>query len=336
MSYSIFMSEQKTSYQDLTPDVLLNAVDSVGFRCDGRLHALNSYENRVYQIGMEDGSQLVAKFYRPQRWTNEAILEEHAFTLELAEREIPVVAPLVNEAGQTLHEFEGYRFALYPRRPGRVPELDNPDTLEWMGRFIARIHAVGAIEPFVHRPVLNVASFGDEPFQFIMNGGFIPPDLELAYRTLVEDVLQRVRASFARVPRVANIRLHGDCHPGNVLWTDDGPHFVDFDDCRMGPAIQDLWMLLSGDRAEMSLQLRHIMDGYFEFHDFDIAELHLLEALRTLRMIHYSGWLALRWDDPAFKACFPWFNTQRYWEEQILGLREQAALLDEPPLQLGR
>ena len=330
------MSEQKTSYQDLTPDVLLNAVDSVGFRCDGRLHALNSYENRVYQIGMEDGSQLVAKFYRPQRWTNEAILEEHAFTLELAEREIPVVAPLVNEAGQTLHEFEGYRFALYPRRPGRVPELDNPDTLEWMGRFIARIHAVGAIEPFVHRPVLNVASFGDEPFQFIMNGGFIPPDLELAYRTLVEDVLQRVRASFARVPRVANIRLHGDCHPGNVLWTDDGPHFVDFDDCRMGPAIQDLWMLLSGDRAEMSLQLRHIMDGYFEFHDFDIAELHLLEALRTLRMIHYSGWLALRWDDPAFKACFPWFNTQRYWEEQILGLREQAALLDEPPLQLGR
>ena len=330
------MSDQKLSYQDLTPDVLLNAVDSVGFRCDGRLFALNSYENRVYQIGMEDGSQLVGKFYRPQRWTNEAILEEHAYTLELAEREIPVVAPLANAAGQTLHEYEGYRFALYPRRPGRVPELDNPDTLEWMGRFIARIHAVGAIEPFVHRPVLDVASFGDAPFQFIMSGGFIPPDLELAYRTLVEDVLQRVRACFARAPRVANIRLHGDCHPGNVLWTDDGPHFVDFDDCRMGPAIQDLWMLLSGDRAEMSLQLRHVMDGYFEFHDFDLAELHLLEALRTLRMIHYSGWLALRWDDPAFKACFPWFNSQRYWEEQILALREQAALLDEPPLMLGR
>ena len=330
------MSDQKLSYQDLTPDVLLNAVDSVGFRCDGRLFALNSYENRVYQIGMEDGSQLVAKFYRPQRWTNEAILEEHAFTLELAEREIPVVAPLVNASGQTLHEFEGYRFALYPRRPGRVPELDNPHTLEWMGRFIARIHAVGAIEPFVHRPVLDVESFGDAPFQFIMSGGFIPPDLELAYRSLVEDVLQRVRACYAHAPNVANIRLHGDCHPGNVLWTGDGPHFVDFDDCRMGPAIQDLWMLLSGDHDDMSLQLRHVMDGYFEFHDFDLAELHLLEALRTLRMIHYSGWLALRWDDPAFKACFPWFNTQRYWEEQILGLREQAALLDEPPLMLGR
>ena len=330
------MSDQKLSYQDLTPDVLLNAVDSVGFRCDGRLFALNSYENRVYQIGMEDGSQLVAKFYRPQRWSNAAILEEHAFSIELAEREIPVVAPLLNASGTTLHEFEGYRFALYPRRPGRMPELDSPDTLQWMGRFIARIHAVGAIEPFVHRPVLDVASFGDMPFQFIMNGGFIPPDLELAYRSLVEDVLQRVRACYARVPNVTNIRLHGDCHPGNVLWTGDGPHFVDFDDCRMGPAIQDLWMLLSGDRAEMSLQLRHVMDGYFEFHDFDLAELHLLEALRSLRMIHYSGWLALRWDDPAFKACFPWFNTQRYWEEQILGLREQAALLDEPPLMLGR
>jgi len=329
------MSDQKLPYQDLTPDTLLNAVESAGFRCDGRLLALNSYENRVYQIGIEESEPLVAKFYRPHRWSDEAILEEHAFTLELADREIPVVAPLVDASGRTLHEFEGFRFALYPKRPGRVPELDDPDTLEWMGRFIARIHAVGAIEPFVHRPVLDVTSFGDEPFQFIMAGGFIPQDLEVAYRSLVENVLQSVRACFARAPNVRNIRLHGDCHPGNVLWTDDGPHFVDFDDARMGPAIQDIWMLLSGERPEMTRQLGYVMDGYSEFHDFDPAELYLLEALRTLRMIHYSAWLARRWDDPAFKFSFPWFNSQRYWEEQILALREQAALLEEPPLFLG-
>lgn len=329
------MPDHKLPYQDLTPDTLLNAVESAGFRCDGRLLALNSYENRVYQVGIEENSPLIAKFYRPNRWSNEAILEEHAFTLELVDRELPVVAPLVDEAGRTLHEFEGFRFALYPRRPGRVPELDDPDTLEWMGRFIARIHAVGAIEPFKHRPALDVASFGDESFHTILSGGFVPQDLEVAYRSLVEDVLHRVRASFARVPKIRNIRLHGDCHPGNVLWTDDGPHFVDFDDCRMGPAIQDIWMLLSGDRVEMSTQLRHVMDGYLEFYDFDPAELHVLEALRTLRMIHYSAWLARRWNDPAFKSSFPWFNTQRYWQEQILALREQAALLDEPPLIMG-
>ncbi|MGE5027976.1 MAG: serine/threonine protein kinase [Betaproteobacteria bacterium] len=323
-----------TAYQDLTPDRLLNAVESIGFRCDGRLLALNSYENRVYQVGIEDGPPLVVKFYRPQRWSDEAILEEHAFTLELAEREIPVVAPLADSASRTLHEFEGFRFALYPRRPGRAPELDDPDTLAWMGRFIGRIHAVGSIRPFAHRPALTVESFGDESFHYLMEHGFIPPDLEATYRSVVEDVLGRVRASFARAGEVPMIRLHGDCHPGNVLWTDDGPHFVDFDDCRMGPAIQDLWMLLSGDRAAMNIQLLDVIEGYREFHDFHPRELHLVEALRTLRMIHYSAWLARRWDDPAFPASFPWFNTQRYWQDQILALREQAALLDEPPLTL--
>lgn len=322
------------TYQDLTPDRLLDAVESVGFRCDGRLLALNSFENRVYQIGIEESEQVVAKFYRAGRWTDEAILEDHAFTIELAEREIPVVAPLADAHGSTLHHFEGFRFALYPRRPGRAPELDHPDTLKWMGRFIARIHAVGAITPFVHRPVLDIESFGVEPSQFLLANQFIPPDLEPAYRSIVEDVLQRVRAAFARAGNIENIRLHCDCHPGNILWTESGPHFVDFDDCRMGPALQDIWMLLSGDRISQNAQLLHVMEGYKEFCDFNPAELHVLEALRTLRMIHYSGWLARRWEDPAFPVAFPWFNTQHYWQDQILGLREQAALLDEPPLVL--
>jgi Ser/Thr protein kinase RdoA (MazF antagonist) len=322
-------------YQDLTPDRILNAVESLGLRCDGRLLALNSYENRVYQVGIEESAPVIAKFYRPLRWTDEAILEEHRFTLELAEREIPVVAPLVDETGRTLHEFEGFRFTISPRQPGRAPELDDPDTLKWMGRFIGRIHAVGAIEPFAHRPTITIETFGVEPYRYIIANGFIPPDLEAAYISTVEDALQRVRAAFARAEPVALIRLHGDCHPGNVLWSDAGPHFVDFDDCRMGPAVQDIWMLLSGDRAAMTRQLSDFMEGYKEFHDFNPRELLLMEALRTLRLIHYAGWLAQRWSDPAFPASFPWFNTQRYWQDQILALREQAALMDEPPLVLG-
>ncbi len=322
------------SYQGLTPDVVLDAVESAGHRCDGRLLALNSYENRVYQVGREEGPPLVAKFYRPGRWSDEAILEEHAFTLELAEREIPVVPPLRDAAGRTLHHFQGFRFALAPRCPGRAPELDDPDTLRWMGRFIGRIHAVGALGPFAHRPALTVASYGDESLAFLLENSFIPPDLEPAYRSVAEDVLARVRAAYARAGQVALIRLHGDCHPGNVLWSESGPHFVDFDDCRMGPAIQDMWMLLSGDRGAMTGQLLDFLEGYEEFHDFDPAELHLLEALRTLRLLHYSAWLARRWADPAFPASFPWFNTQRYWQDQVLALREQAALLDEAPLRV--
>jgi len=322
-------------YQDLTPDRILNAVESLGLRCDGRLLALNSYENRVYQVGIEESAPVIAKFYRPLRWTDEAILEEHRFTLELAEREIPVVAPLVDDTGRTLHEFEGFRFTISPRQPGRAPELDDPDTLEWMGRFIGRIHAVGAIEPFVYRPALSIENFGVAPFRYLVSHGFIPPDLEAAYRSVAEDALHRVREAYARAGTVPQIRLHGDCHPGNVLWSDAGPHFVDFDDCRMGPAVQDIWMLLSGDRAAMNLQLSCFMDGYLEFYDFNPRELQLVEALRTLRLIHYSGWLAQRWTDPAFPASFPWFNTQRYWQDQILALREQAALMDEPALTMG-
>ncbi len=321
-------------YSDLTPDRVLNAVESTGLPCDGRLIALNSYENRVYQAGIAEREPVVAKFYRPGRWSDEAILEEHAFTAELAERDIPAVAPLAAH-GRTLQRFEGFRFAVYPRRPGRAPELEDPAVLEWMGRFLGRIHAVGAVRPFLWRGALTVESLGDEPLAFLLEGGFLPPDLELPFRTIAQQVLRLVRAGFAAAGEMRAIRLHGDCHPGNVLWTEQGPHFVDFDDCRMGPAVQDLWMLLSGERDTMGRQLAHIMKGYRRFHDFDPRELRVLEALRALRMIHYAGWLAKRWDDPAFPANFPWFNTQRYWQDQILALREQAAALEEPPLVLA-
>jgi len=324
--------EHTPPYQGLDPDCILNAIDSAGYASNGSLLGLNSYENRVYQIGIEDAPPLVAKFYRPERWSDEAILEEHAFTLELAEREIPVIAPLRDANGNTLHEYAGFRFALFPRRGGRAPELDNPDNLLWLGRFMGRLHAVGAIQPFQHRPTLSVELFGDASYQYILEQGILPRELEVPYRSLVEDVLKQVRNCYDRAGDVQYIRLHGDCHPGNILWTDAGPHFVDLDDCQMGPAVQDLWMLLSGERHEQTLQLGDVLEGYTEFHDFNPRELNLIEALRTLRMIHHSAWLARRWSDPAFPPNFPWFGGPRYWEEQILALREQAALLDEPPL----
>jgi Ser/Thr protein kinase RdoA (MazF antagonist) len=320
-------------YENLTPDCVLDAVESCGYRCDGRLLALNSFENRVYLVYLEEGAQLVAKFYRPARWSDAAILEEHEFALELVEREIPVVAPLASDT-RTLNEHAAYRFALYPRRPGRSPELENRDTLTWLGRFIGRIHAVGALKPFVHRPLLDIESFGHEPSRFLLDNDFVPPDLRATYRSVVDDVLERVARCYERAGRVKTIRLHGDCHAGNILWTEEGPHFVDLDDARTGPAVQDLWMCLSGERSAMAQQLAALMTGYREFCDFDAAELVLVEALRTLRMVHYAGWLARRWSDPAFPANFPFFNTQRYWQDQILSLREQAALLEEPPLEL--
>ena len=320
-----------TPYATLTPDAVLNAVDSIGLHSDGRLLALNSYENRVYQIGIDNSTPVVAKFYRPARWPDAAILEEHTFTQELAEREIPVVAPLVVD-GRTLHTYADFRFTVYPRRGGRAPELDDPNTLEWMGRFIGRIQAVGAFTNFEHRPTLDIASFGIAPREFLLTNNWIPPDLDAAYRSVIDQALESVRHCYARAGTVAHIRLHGDCHAGNVLWTDDGPHFVDFDDSRMGPAVQDLWMMLSGERADRARQLADILAGYEDFYEFDPRELHLIEALRTLRLIHYSAWLAMRWEDPAFPIAFPWFNTQIYWQDRILELREQIALMDEPPL----
>ncbi len=318
-------------YSGLTPDVLLDAVDACGFQTDGRFLALNSYENRVYQVGIEDAVPLIAKFYRPSRWSNHAILEEHRFSLELAGEEIPVVAPLIVNQ-DTLHTSHGYRFALYPRQGGHWPELNTREESEWMGRFIARIHAVGATREFLHRPVLDIESFGIQPSRYLLENGFIPSHIETAYETLTSDLLDQVIGIFSGAGNIRHIRLHGDCHPGNILWTDNGPHFVDLDDCRTGPAIQDIWMLLSGDRNEMQSKLIDIMEGYSQFNEFDHRELLLIEPLRTLRMIHYAAWLARRWQDPAFPAAFPWFNTDRYWEDHVLALREQAGILNEPAL----
>ncbi|AIV76923.1 phosphotransferase enzyme family protein [Burkholderia pseudomallei] len=322
-------------FAGLTPERVLGALDSVlipaGSRTDGRLLALNSYENRVYQAGIEDGAPIVAKFYRPQRWSNDAILEEHTFVAELAAREIPAVPPLAFD-GRTLHEFDGFRFAIFERRGGRAPELDRRDTLEWLGRFIGRIHAVGATKPYAARPTLDLRTFGYEPRDFLMSHDFVPDDVRPAYEAAVALALEGVERAYERAGDVRMLRAHGDCHPSNVLWTDAGPHFVDFDDSRMAPAVQDLWLLLPGDRPGASRALTDLLAGYEDFCEFDPRELHLIEALRTLRLIHYAAWLARRWDDPAFPAAFPWFNTHRYWEARVLELREQIGAMQEGPL----
>lgn len=322
-------------YSRLTPDLALDALDGIGLHSDGRLLALNSFENRVFQFGIEDAAPVVAKFYRPERWSDAAILEEHAFAAELAAREIPAVPPL-RPNGATLHQHAGFRFAVFPRQGGRPPELDQPGVLEWLGRFLGRIHAVGGVAPFRHRPALDIASFGEEPRDWLLAHDFIPFELRDVWAGVVAQALDGIRRCFERAGTLRSIRLHGDCHMGNVLWTEGektrGPHFVDFDDARMGPAVQDLWMLLSGEREDRIRQLHAILAGYEDFAEFDPRELHLVEALRTLRLIHYSAWIARRWSDPAFPLAFPWFDTPRYWEERILELREQIAAMDEAPL----
>ncbi|MCC5857372.1 MAG: serine/threonine protein kinase [Ectothiorhodospiraceae bacterium] len=319
-----------TPYYALGPDAVLDALERLGFRCDGRLLALNSYENRVYQVGLEDAEPVVAKFYRPGRWTDAAILEEHEFALELTEHEIPLVPPLVID-GRSLHRDGAFRFAVYPRRGGRAPELDRREHRVWLGRFLGRLHAVGAVGEFRHRPRLDM-TLGREAVEEIRARNLVPAFLVESYLSTVETVFSRIQQAWNRGSGVPWIRLHGDCHPGNILWTDAGPHFVDLDDTLSGPPIQDLWMLLSGDRAEMTVQLVDILEGYEDFFEFDPVQLHLIEALRTLRIMHHAAWLARRWEDPAFPQAFPWFGEPRFWEEHVLSLREQAALLDEPPL----
>lgn len=328
------MNDNETPFHGLTPDRILDVVETFGVQGDGRILTLNSYENRVYQIGLVDSPPLIAKFYRPGRWSNEAILEEHRYVAELAEREIPVVPPLTID-GVTLLQAEGHRIALYARQPGRAPELLERNTLEWMGRFLGRIHAVGALESYRARPTLDIDTFGHEPRAYLLEGDFIPDELRRVWDGVSAQALEGVARCFEHAGKPRQLRLHGDCHVGNVLWADDGPHFVDFDDSRMGPAVQDLWMLISGEREEMESQLGWILGGYEDFHTFDRRELHLIEALRTLRLIHYSGWIARRWRDPAFPAAFPWFGTQRYWQDRILELREQIAAMDEAPLVPG-
>ena len=332
-------------YARLTPDHVLDALASVGLYGDGRLMALSSYENRVYQATLEDGERVVAKFYRPGRWSEAQILEEHAFAAELMAAEVPAVGPLVLH-GSTLHPHDGFAFSVSPWRGGRQPELDDFEVLEWVGRFLARIHTVGAARPFVQRPPLDLETFGTASRDWLLAHDIIPLDVRSAWQAQCEKALELIAASAYGTSAGAQfglkdatpIRLHGDCHPGNILWTPldewgrGGPHFVDLDDARMGPAVQDLWMLLSGDRRQRTHQLSALLDGYEQFRSFDRRELALIEPLRTLRLIHYSAWLARRFDDPIFPIHFPWFGTDAYWQEQTTMLQSQIEAMEEAPL----
>ena len=320
-------------FEALGPDLLIDAVESQGFLSDGRFLALNSYENRVYQIGIEDQAPMIAKFYRPERWTNEQIHEEHEYCFQLMEQELPVVCPWVNSRSDSLHNYGDFRFALYERKGGHAPELDNLDNLFILGRVLGRFHGIGAMQAFKHRPTLRVENFGWQSYHLISEQ-FMPKELLPAYDSLALDVLKKVDQLLEDYGPINNIRVHGDCHSGNILWRDDYPHFVDFDDARMAPAIQDLWMLLSGDRQEQTLQMAELIEGYNDFYDFDYRELRLIEVFRTLRIMHHSAWIARRWTDPAFPRAFTWFNSPRYWSDHILMLREQLAALNEPPLQV--
>ena len=357
------------AFETLTPDVVLDALASVGLYGDGRLTALSSYENRVYQVHLEHGlnrdtaapKSVVVKFYRPERWTEAQIREEHSFSFELMSAEIPVVGPLVLQGDhqpESLHHHAGFAFSVSPQRGGRPPELDDFEVLEWVGRFLARIHAVGAVKPFVHRPALDVQSFGYESMDWLLSHDMVPLDVQAAWQKTCKNAIDLIASQAYFTPangkselknadkndsngqngsNIATIRLHGDCHPGNILWTPTdaphgGPHFVDLDDARSGPAVQDLWMLLSGDRRQRTTQLSALIDGYEQFRPFDRRELALIEPLRTLRLIHYSAWLARRWQDPTFPINFPWFGTSDYWTSQVHMLEEQIEAMQEEPL----
>ena len=347
------------AFEALTPDVVMDALFSVGLYGDGRLLALSSYENRVYQLHLEDGRAVVAKFYRPERWSEAQILEEHAFSAELMEAEIPVIGPMVLQ-GTTLNHFGGFAFSVSPSRGGRPPELDNPEVLEWIGRFLARIHTVGAARPFVSRPALDLQSFGIDSRDWLLGHQQVPLDVQSAWEKMSQIAIDKI-ANYACLTRATGqndgknrqkdrlnsesdpiklLRLHGDCHPGNILWTPTdvpaargpGPHFVDLDDARTGPAVQDFWMLQSGDRQQRTRQLGALVDGYEQFREFDRRELALIEPLRTLRLIHYSAWLARRWADPTFPINFPWFGSSDYWKGQVQMLEEQMEAMEEEPL----
>ncbi len=322
-------------YQSLSPDTVIDAVESTGKHSDARILALNSYENRVYQVGVEEAEPVIVKFYRPERWTIDQIDEEHRFTQYLYDLEIPVVPPMIinpDSDTPTLAIQGDFLFALYPRQGGRAPELDNLEHLHQLGRFIGRMHAAGKTFPLTHRIKLDTSRFGSDCVDYLLAKGFIPPDLKDAYAAVTEQILDEIQANSPEAKQYNQITLHGDCHSGNVLWRDDRPHFVDFDDVLTGPAIQDLWMLLSGDLLNRQKQLMEIIEGYEMFMPFSLSELKLIEPLRAMRLLHYNAWLARRWHDPAFPLCFPWFNTPRYWSEHVLECKEMLSTLREPAL----
>ncbi|MEH0667676.1 serine/threonine protein kinase [Vibrio scophthalmi] len=318
------------NFDALTPDFMWYALESIGIRAESGFLPLNSYENRVYQFSDEERQRYVVKFYRPERWSAEQIQEEHDFTQEMVEAEIPVAPPLAIN-GATLHHYQGYRFALFASVGGRQFEVDNVEQLEGVGRYLGRIHSIGAKQAFVHRPSMSLEEYLYQPRALLQNSDFIPLHLENAFFNDLDLLIASLEAQWDN--SYTPIRLHGDCHPGNILWR-DGPMFVDLDDARNGPSVQDLWMLLSGERSDKLMQLDIILEAYQEFHDFNVNELKLIEPLRGLRMVHYMAWLAKRWQDPAFPLAFPWFNDAKYWENQVLGFKEQISALSEPPLSL--
>ncbi|MEW6997272.1 serine/threonine protein kinase [Colwelliaceae bacterium BS250] len=321
------------SFASLSPETIIDGLESAGFSVGSGLLALNSYENRVYQFHDDDKIKYVTKFYRPNRWSLAQIHEEHDFALELAAEELPLVAPLVRD-GQSLFHYNGFDFAVFPCRGGRIFEVDNLDHLEWMGRFIGRIHAIGNKSSFQHRPMISTDESLLQARDILMNTpDMVTRGLQVSFFTILDQVIELTLNQYKPNKQ---IRLHGDCHAGNILWTDAGPHFVDLDDCRTGPAIQDLWMMLSGDRQQQLLQLDTLLTGYEEFFSFEHSQLSLIESLRSMRMINYMAWLTKRWQDPAFPRNFPWFNTEKYWEQQILMLKEQFAILNEPALSLNQ
>ena len=327
------MSDQSDFYA-LSPDAVLDAVESAGFDVSSSILALNSYENRVYQVALEEKEPIIVKFYRPQRWSDEAIIEEHQYSRLLSDHDIPVVAPLRNDMGETLFEHLGYRFSAYPRKGGYAPEPGHFEQMEWIGRVLGRMHELGKQSTFKHRPTLSLQTYCHEPAEYLLANGFIPDQHQQHYQELIQTLADKIQQIFDDTHNLQFIRSHADCHIGNILWRDDtGPHFVDFDDCRMAPAIQDLWMLMAGDRQERTIQLDALLEEYCQYTSFNNAEIRLIEPLRTLRLIHYNGWLAKRWDDPAFPSTFHWFNTEGYWAQHFAELRDQLHAIEAEPLQ---
>jgi Ser/Thr protein kinase RdoA (MazF antagonist) len=345
-------ASQAHPFERLTPDVVIEALASVGLLADGRLQALSSYENRVYQAYLDDGRKVVVKFYRPHRWSESQILEEHSFARQLLQEDVPVVGPWSLEtvaapAGapwSTLNLFGGFLFSVSPWRGGRAPELESPEVLQWIGRFLARLHLIGERMPFAHRPPLNVQTFARDAQALLWGQQLIPLDVQASWMAAYEEALELLEALETKdlEAPLQMIRVHGDCHAGNILWTPvdvptslgPGPHFVDLDDARMAPAVQDLWMLLSGDRTQRTFQLSCLLEGYEQFRRLDRRELMWVEPLRTLRLIHFSAWLAQRWKDPIFPINFPWFGSSDYWRGQVQMLIDQRLAMLEPALQV--
>lgn len=329
------MSDTGHPYDALTPDVLLDAMEDAGFVINGRLFPLNSYENRVYQVGIEDSPSVIAKFYRPGRWTRAQIEEEHAFSHELVEAEVPVVAPMKLANGDSIAEHAGFYFAVFPQRGGQAPDTSEPDMLWRMGQWLGQLHNIGAREPFRERPTLDLQQGLDNEAHYLTESGLIPRDLRPAWDSLIPDLLAACKARVEEAGPIDTLRLHGDCHAGNILVRDEQMLFVDLDDCRQGPAIQDLWLLLNGDEKDQSMQFSELLEGYETFRDINRRERFLIEPLRCYRQINHAAWLARRWDDPAFPKFFPWFAQPRFWSDQILALREQLAALQAPPINLS-